>query len=200
MPLFEHGGKNPRIDPTAYVAPTATLVGDVSIGPGSAVLFGAVLTAESGPVRVGKECVIMENSVLRGLARHPLTVGDHVLVGPQAHLSGCRLEGEVFVATGACIFNGAWLERGSIVKIQGIVHVRSRLTANSVVPIGWVAVGDPAEILPPQEDERLSQGLRERNFRGTVFGLSRDASMSQVNARYAASLQNYRHLVLNNHS
>lgn len=194
MPLFEHQGKAPRIDPSAYVAPTATLVGDVEVGPGAAVLFGAVLSAEGGPIRVGSDCIVMENAVLRGLARHPLVLGNHVLVGPLAHLTGCSVEEEVFIATGACIFNGAVLESGSIVKIQAIVHIRSRLSAGSVVPIGWIAVGDPAKILPPHEDQLLTQGLLERNFRGTVFGLPRDASMSQVNRRYLSGLHKFRHL------
>lgn len=194
MQLFEHQGKRPRIAPTAYVAPTATLVGDVRVGAGSSVLFGAVLAAEGGPVRIGRQCVVMENAVLRGLARHPLQIGDHVLVGPHAHLTGCRVESEVFIATGACIFNGAVLERGSVVKVQGIVHIRSRLESNRIVPIGWIALGDPAEILPLHEEVRISEMLRERDFRGTVFGLSKDCTMQQMNERYTASLQRYRDL------
>lgn len=194
MQLFEHQGKRPRVDPSAYVAPTATLVGDVRVGPGSTVLFGAVLAAEGGPVKVGRECVVMENAVLRGLSRHPLEMGDYVLVGPHAHLTGCRLESEVFVATGACIFNGALLERGSVVRIQGIVHVRSRLESNQIVPIGWIALGDPAEILPPDEEKRISEMLLERDFRGTVFGLTKDCTMRQMNRRYTTSLRRYRDL------
>lgn len=193
MPLFDHDGKRPRVDSTAYVAPTATLVGDVRVGPGSVVLFGAVLAAETGPITIGRECLIMENAVLRGLARHPLVVEDHVLVGPHAHLTGCHVQPEVFVATGACLFNGAVLETGSTVKIQGIVHIRTRLPANAVVPIGWIAVGDPVEILPPEQNARLAELLRERNFMGTVFG-QRERSIKKMTESYTRNLQIYREL------
>jgi carbonic anhydrase/acetyltransferase-like protein (isoleucine patch superfamily) len=194
MPLFEHNGKRPRIAPGAFVAPTATLIGEVSIGVGSVVLFGAVLVAETGPVAVGRECVIMENAVLRGVARHPLVIEDHVLVGPHAHLTGCRVQREVFVATGACLFNGAVLEPESTVKVQGIVHVRTRLPAGAVVPIGWIAVGDPVEILPPEAEARLTALLRERNFMETVFG-QRERSIKRMAEAYSGSLQRYRDLV-----
>jgi carbonic anhydrase/acetyltransferase-like protein (isoleucine patch superfamily) len=193
MSLFEHVGKCPRIDPTAFVAPTATLIGDVSIGAGSVVLFGAVLAAETGPISIGCQCVIMENAVLRGVARHPLVIEDHVLVGPHAHLTGCRVQHEVFVATGACLFNGAVLEPKSTVKIQGIVHVGTRLPAETVVPIGWIAVGDPIEILPPETEPRLTALLREQNFMKTVFG-QKERSIKRMAETYSGSLQNYRDL------
>jgi len=80
--LLEHKGKRPHIHESAYIAPTATVCGDVTIGAESCVLFGAVLVAEGGPVAIGEHCVVMEQAVLRGTARHPVRVGNHVLVGP----------------------------------------------------------------------------------------------------------------------
>ena len=79
--LLEHKGKRPHIHESAYIAPTATVCGDVTIGAESCVLFGAVLVAEGGPVAIGEHCVVMEQAVLRGTARHPVRVGNHVLVG-----------------------------------------------------------------------------------------------------------------------
>ena len=73
--LLEHQGQRPRADPSSYIAPNATLCGDVSIGNGTAVLFGAVMTADGGPVKIGRNCMIMENAVIRGTERHPATVG-----------------------------------------------------------------------------------------------------------------------------
>jgi carbonic anhydrase/acetyltransferase-like protein (isoleucine patch superfamily) len=64
--LLEHRGKVPAVDPSAYVAPTAVLCGDVRVGPQARVLFGAVLSAEDGLVEVGARCVVMENALLRG--------------------------------------------------------------------------------------------------------------------------------------
>src|SRR5215510_199535 len=65
--MFEHKGRRPTIDPSARVAPNATICGDVSIGPNVSVGFGAVITAESGPVAIGANCVIMDTAVLRGV-------------------------------------------------------------------------------------------------------------------------------------
>lgn len=189
--LFAHQGQQPRIHPTAYVAPTATLCGDVIVGPNSRVLFGAVITAESGPVQIGAQCIIMEHAVVRGVARHPVHIGQHVLVGPHAHLSGCTVEDDVFIATGSSIFNGAVVGTRSVVRINGIVHVGSRLPASATVPIGWTAVGDPAEVLPPEAHERILALLAERGFSQTVFGLSPSRSMQQLTERYAHGLQSY---------
>jgi carbonic anhydrase/acetyltransferase-like protein (isoleucine patch superfamily) len=193
MALFEHRGKRPQIDPSAWIAPTATIVGDVTIGAESTVAFGAVVTAESGPVTLGRQCVVMENAVLRGVSGYPLVIDDNVLVGPHAHLSGCHVEREVFVATGASIFNGAVLGAGSVVRINGVVHVRTSLAAGAIVPIGWVAVGDPAEILPPEKSDRQSALLLERDFSGTVFGLEK-RSVAEMTQRYSASLRRYREI------
>src|SRR5215475_11920789 len=93
-----------------------------------------------------RNCVIMDTAVLRGIKNAPLLLGDNVLVGPRAHLTGCTIEDDVFLATGATIFNGAHIGRRSEVRINGIVHIRTRLPAGSTVPLNWIAVGDPANI------------------------------------------------------
>ncbi len=192
--LFEHRGKRPRIHESAYVAPTATICGDVSIGEGSRVLFGAVVTAEGGPVEIGAECVVMENAVVRGTPRHPTRLGDHVLVGPHAHLTGCTIEDDCFIATGACVFNGATIGRGAVVAINGVVHIRTVLPPGARVPIGWTAVGDPAEVMSPSEDERRRALLEPLDFPRTVFGVERaqaDTMMPGLMRRYAAGLERH---------
>ena len=120
--LIEHLGKRPRIDPSAYVAPTATLCGDVTVGPDCRVLFGAVVTADGGPVEIGERCIVMENTVIRGTARHPVRTGDHVLVGPRAYLTGCAVEDDAFLATGSTVFNAARIGARAEVRINGVVH------------------------------------------------------------------------------
>jgi len=95
----------------------------VSVGAGSCVLHGAVLAAQGGPVQVGADCVIMENAVLRGTARHSLLFGDAVLAGPHAQLTGCTAADEVFIAAGAMVLNGAHLGRAAAVAAGAIVHL-----------------------------------------------------------------------------
>jgi carbonic anhydrase/acetyltransferase-like protein (isoleucine patch superfamily) len=191
--LIEHGGERPKVHQTAYVAQTAVVCGDVTIGEETRVLFGAVITAEGGPVVIGGRCVIMENAVIRGTPKHPCAIGDHVLIGPRSYLTGCTVEGECFLATGATVFNGAVLGKGAEVKINGLLHVNSVLPAEASVPIGWVAVGDPAQMFPPEANEEIWAIQRTLDFPRTVFGVSRqDFRMPEVMARYTRSLGRHR--------
>jgi len=163
--------KAPQIDPDAWVAPTAVLSGDVRVGPGSCVLHGAVLNADGGAVQVGANCVIMENAVLRGTPRHPLTIGDHVLAGPNSYLTGATIGDEVFIATGAMVFNGATMGAASSVALGGAVHINCVVPPETRIPIGWIAVGDPARLYPPGEADSIRAGLEEAGgFLPFVFG------------------------------
>ena len=139
--LIEHLGKRPQVDATTYVAPNAVLCGNVVVGPRCRILFGAVLTAEGGPIEVGSQCIVMENAVIRGSKPYPTHIGDNVLVGPRAYLTGCTVEDDVFLATGSTVFNGASIGARAEVRINGVVHLRTRIEPDATVPIGWVAVG-----------------------------------------------------------
>lgn len=191
--LIEHEGKSPQVDESAYVAPTAVLCGDVRVGADSRILFGAVLTAESGSIEVGERCIIMENALLRGRDSQPAALGDHVLVGPHAHVNGARVESEVFLATGASVFPGARIGSGSEVRINGVVHVNSRVEPGTTVPIGWIAVGDPARLFGPGAHDELWEIQEQMDFPGTVFGIPREeATMERVCGRYAESFGRHR--------
>ena len=174
--LIEHRGRSPTVDPTAYVAPTAVLCGDVRVGAEARVLFGAVLTAEDGRVDVGARCVVMENALLRARGDNPLRLGDDVMVGPHAHLNGTEVGDGCFLATGASLFPGSRLGRNVEVRINGVVHVNSVLEDGAVVPIAWVAVGDPAKILAPGRHEEIWRVQESLDFPQTVYGLGREAS------------------------
>src|SRR3954469_7637505 len=174
--LIEHRGKRPTVDPSAYVAPTAVLCGDVRIGPDARILFGAVVSGEDGRVEIGARCVVMENALVRGREAHPVELGDDVLVGPHAHVNGSVVDSGAFIATGAALFPGSRLGRNAEVRINGVVHVNTVLDDGALVPIGWVAVGDPARILPPGDHDAIWAIQRELDFPGTVHGVPRDAS------------------------
>ena len=191
--LIEHLGRSPRIHDTAWVAPSATVSGDVEVGPETRVLFGAVLTAEGGPISIGSQSVIMENAVLRATPKHPLVVGDHVLIGPNTHLSGCHVKDEAFIATGAAVFNGAMIGTGAEVRINGVVHVKTSIQDRGTVPIGWVAVGDPATILPPDRHDEIWEKLQPLNFPREVFGVERSPEMMvEIMSRYTKGLSTHK--------
>jgi carbonic anhydrase/acetyltransferase-like protein (isoleucine patch superfamily) len=195
---IRHRETTPSVNPEAYVAPTAVLSGQVTVGPGSCVLPGAVLSADGGSVEIGANCVIMEHAVLRGTPRHPLTIGDHVLVGPHSYLSGCTVGDEVFIATGAMVFNGALMGQASSVALGGAVHIGCVVPPQTRIPIGWVAVGDPARLYPPEQADDIRAGLEDAGgFLPFVFGTDpaadRSEQMRTAMGRYASFLSRSHH-------
>ncbi len=181
--LLEHRGRRPVVPESAYVAPSAVLCGAVVLAEGSRVLHGAVLTAENGEVRLGANSVVMENALVRGRADHPALLGDAVLVGPHAHVNGATVEDEVFIATGAALFPGSVAGAGAELRVNSVLQVNSRLESGAVLPIGWIAVGDPAQLFSPDRHEELWQIQRELDFPGTVYGVPRGTPMRDIMSR-----------------
>lgn len=194
--LYEHRGKRPVVDPTATIAPTAVLCGDVRIGPGCAIAFGAVLSAEDGSIVLGESCIVMENAVVKAGKRAPVRIGNHVLIGPRAYLTGCTIADDVFLATGATVFNHAVIGARAEVRINGTVHLKTVVPEDATVPIGWVAVGDPAAILPPDRHDAIWAIQEKLDFPKAVFGLERpppgSSLMPELTRRYAAFLRAHR--------
>ncbi|MGN6126498.1 MAG: gamma carbonic anhydrase family protein, partial [Humibacter sp.] len=92
-------------------------------------------------------------------------------------------ESEAFIATGASLFPGSVIGAGAEVRINGVVQVNTRLAPGAVVPIGWIAVGDPATVLPPERHDEIWAIQRELDFAGTVYGADRGMSMSEIMRR-----------------
>ena len=192
--IYRHDGRTPLVDPAAWVAPDATVVGDVEIGAGSRVMHGARIVASDGPIRIGRMVIVMENAVLRSTGGHGCLVGNHCLIGPNTHVVGATVGEEVFVATGAALFHGCWIGKGAEVRINAVVHIRTRLDPGATVPIGWVAVGDPARILPPDAHEQIWAAQAPLHFPLTVYGLDRTTPdlMCRITERLSDRLSGHR--------
>lgn len=181
--------KKPEIHSSAYVAPTATICRDVTIGANCRVMHGASIIAEGGKIRLGENCVIFENAVVRSNANHSAFIGNFCLIGPNAHIVGCTIEDEVFVATGASVFHSAHLGKGSEIRINAVVHLKSYLEPGALVPIGWIAVGNPAKLFPPGQHEEIWKMQEPLNFPLTVYGFERpEANMIKITQRLAENL------------
>ncbi|MFF9108862.1 gamma carbonic anhydrase family protein [Streptomyces sp. NPDC014776] len=181
---IRHRGRAPQVHPSAYVAPTATLVGDVRVGPRARVMYGAVLTAEGAFVEVGEATVVCENAVLRASATagaQPVVLGDHVFVGPHATLLGCRAERCAYLATGATVLQEARLGAGAVVAVGALVHARARVPAEFFVPPHTLAVGDPVRLLAPG-DPAVPEAIAGVGFARTAFGV--DAEWTDRIRRY----------------
>lgn len=194
--IIKHLGKSPVIDESAYIAPNAVVCGGVKIGKNARVMFGASIIAEGGYIEIGDNCVILENTVLRSTTNHSLKIGDNVLVGPNAHLVGCTIEDNVFIATGASIFHGVKLCQGAEVRINGVVHIKTTRPENETVPIGWVAVGTPAKILPPEQHNEIWAIQKPLNFRKFVYGMDRkpegQTNMPEITEMMVKSLKSHK--------
>ncbi|MEU4361052.1 hypothetical protein [Promicromonospora sp. NPDC023987] len=181
---IRHRGLEPQVHPTAYIAPTATLVGDVRVGPRARVMYGAVLDAEGSRIEVGEAAVICENAVLRGSAvagDQPVLVGDHVFVGPQATLLGCEVGRCVYVATAATVLQRARLGAGSVVAVGALVHAHTVVPDEYFVPPHTVALDEPVRLLAPG-DPGLAEAVARVGFARVAFGV--DAEWTDRISRY----------------
>lgn len=173
--FIEHLGKRPRIHPSAYVAPTAVVSGDVEVGEECHILHGAVITAEGAPVTIGRYCIVMENAVMRGAGgkqqTFPVSIGDYTLIGPHAYIVGCTIGEYCFIATGSMVFNNAHLKPGCTVALGGMVHIGTTLEEEQAVPLQHVAIGTPATIFAPGETEPMMKKLGQQGFMNMVFGI-----------------------------
>ncbi len=179
--IIRHEGKEPKIDGTAYIAPNATICGDVSIGKGSRIMFGAQIIAESNPISIGENCIVLENAVIRAAGAGKLTIGNNCLIGPNAHLASCEIADEVFVATGASIFHGARVGSGAEIRINAIVHLKTHFPEGEVLPIGWIALGNPVRMFAPKDHKEIWEIQQSLNFPDLVYGLGERDDLRNTN-------------------
>lgn len=174
---IRHRGHEPQVHPSAYVAPTATLVGNVRIGPRARVMYGAVLDAEGSRIDVGEAAVICENAVLRASSAvgtdQPVVLGDHVFVGPHATLLGCLVDRCAYLATAATVLQTARLGAGAVVAVGGFVHAGTVVPDEFFVAPHMLAVGDPVRVLVPGSAE-VPAAIRQVGFASVAFGVDAD--------------------------
>jgi carbonic anhydrase/acetyltransferase-like protein (isoleucine patch superfamily) len=173
--LLRHRGREPAVDPSAFVAPTATLVGDVRVGPRARVMYGAVLDAEASRVEVGECAIVCEHAVLRATAaggtERPVVLGDHAFVGPHATLLGCHVGRCAYLATGVTVLHAARVGAGGSVAVGALVHAGAVVPDELFVPPNMLAVGDPVRLLPPDDPQALGEAVRSTGFARLAFGV-----------------------------
>jgi carbonic anhydrase/acetyltransferase-like protein (isoleucine patch superfamily) len=189
--IIRHRDRDPAIDRSSFIAPTAVLVGDVNIGSRTRVMYGAVLDSEASRVEVGECTIVCENAVLRATrteaVQHPVRVADHVMVGPHATLLGCHVERTAYIATGATILQGARIGVGAVVAVGALVHAGTILPDGYFVPPNMIALGDPVEVRSPDNPASLTEAVKEVGFLGIAFGL--DMGWEDQSARYEWAME-----------
>lgn len=166
MPLYELSGVAPQVDSAAWIADSATVIGDVSIGADCSIWYGAVIRGDNEPIRIDAGTNIQEGAVLHADPGFPLHVAAGVTVGHQAMLHGCSIGPDSLVGIGAVILNGARIGRGCLVGAGALVTERKEFPDHALI------VGSPAKVLRILGEEELA-GLRRNAVhyaeRGRVF-------------------------------
>jgi carbonic anhydrase/acetyltransferase-like protein (isoleucine patch superfamily) len=140
--IFPFAGKTPIIAPDAFVAPNATLIGDVVIGQGSSVWYGCILRGDYNVIRIGARSNIQDGCVVHIDSRTAgAIVGDDVTVGHMCLIHACTLESGCFVGNKATVMDGAVVESGAMVAAGALVTPHKR------VPAGELWGGSPAKKL-----------------------------------------------------
>jgi carbonic anhydrase/acetyltransferase-like protein (isoleucine patch superfamily) len=139
MALYALDDKVPRVPDSAWVADTATVVGDVELGEQASIWFGAVVRGDNASIRIGARSNVQENAVLHVDPGLPIVVGEGVTVGHLAMLHGCSIGDGSLIGIGAVVLNGARIGRECIVGAGALV------TEGKTFPDGSLIVGAPAQ-------------------------------------------------------
>lgn len=143
MPLFSFEGTSPTIHPEAFVAPTATVVGDVTIEAGASVWFGAVVRGDYSPVTIREGANVQDGSVLHAPPGMPCEIGPGATVAHLCVVHGAILGEECLVANGATILDGATIGARTMIAAHSLVP------ANAEIPDEVLAAGSPAQVKKP---------------------------------------------------
>jgi len=147
---FELSGKRPTVHPDAYIAPTAVLIGDVEVGAGASVWFGAVLRGDEAAIKVGDGANIQDNVVVHCARDLPTLIERNASVGHSAQLEGCVVEEGALVGMGATMLQRSRLGAGSMLAAGAV------LGEGKSVPAGHLAAGVPATVRKPLDGSSQS--------------------------------------------
>lgn len=155
--IASYEGKTPRIGKDVFIAPTACVIGDVEIGEGTSIWYGAVIRGDRAKIRIGRNTNIQDNSTLHADPDSPLVVGDYVTVGHNCVLHGCTIGDDCLIGMGTAVLNDAHVQSGSVIASGSVVK------EGGVIRAFCLAAGSPAEVkkeLGPERSKKNRQNAR----------------------------------------
>lgn len=138
--IIEYNGVRPQIAADAFIAPTATIIGNVEIGSKANIWFGAVLRGDEGQIVIGERVSIQDNAVIHTNHEHPTLIEAEVTVGHAVVMEGCRIERGALIGMNATVLPGAVIEAGALVAAGSVVR------EGQVIPAHSLAAGVPAQV------------------------------------------------------
>ena len=148
----------PKVAPNCFIAQNSTLVGDIEIGEGSSVWFGAVIRADMAPIRIGKNVNIQDNCAMHVSVDRPTKIGDNVSVGHGAILHSTEIKGDCIIGMGAILLTGSKIGKNCIIGAGSVVTEDTEIPDNSIV------MGIPAKVVKQTTEEhtkRIKKGIEE---------------------------------------
>ncbi len=150
------GDKKPVIGKNCYIAPTATIIGDVTMGDGCSVWFGAVLRGDVAPIRLGNRVNVQDNAVIHGTyERHDTIIGNDVSIGHSAIVHGAKISNRVLIGMGSIVLDGATVESDTIIAAGAV------LTGGKTAESHGIYAGTPAkrikELSPEQANDTITR-------------------------------------------
>jgi carbonic anhydrase/acetyltransferase-like protein (isoleucine patch superfamily) len=149
-----YGALHPRVDPRAFVAPGAWVVGDVEVGPDASVWFNAVLRGDSARVSVGARTNVQDGAVLHTDEGAPCVVGEACTIGHRAVVHGCTVESGSLIGMGAIVLSGAVIGAESLVAAGALVPEHRTFAPRSLI------MGSPARVVRTLSDEDVERLIR----------------------------------------
>lgn len=156
MPVYSFRGKTPQLDPSVFVAPTATIIGNVKVARDASIWFGAVIRGDLELIEIGERTNIQDNVTIHADPGNPCRIGDDVVVGHNSVLHGCTIGSNTVIGMGSVVLNGAKVGSGSIVGAGSVITEGKEFPPNSLI------VGAPAQLkrtLPPETVEAVKAGV-----------------------------------------
>jgi carbonic anhydrase/acetyltransferase-like protein (isoleucine patch superfamily) len=168
MPTYAIDGLEPRFDDrqTNWVAPDATLIGNVSVGRNVGIWFGTVLRGDNDVIAIGEDTNVQEHTIMHTDPGFPLTIGKGCTIGHRALLHGCTIGDNSLIGMGAIVLNGAKIGRNSLVGAGALVTEGKEFPDNSLI------VGSPAKVARTLDDaavEKLRQSAAHYVENGRRF-------------------------------
>ncbi|WP_067864764.1 gamma carbonic anhydrase family protein [Nocardia shimofusensis] len=154
MPLYEYEGKRPQVDPTAFLAPNATLIGDVRVAAGASIWYGAVLRADVTPILIGENANVQDNAVLHGPQDAPIEIGAGATIAHSVVFHGASLGAGSIVGNNSTVLDLARIGAGSMLAAHSV------LSPHTEIPDGVLAAGSPAVVKRPIQGTAAEEWLR----------------------------------------
>ncbi|KIN72471.1 gamma carbonic anhydrase family protein [Sulfitobacter guttiformis] len=171
MTIYALGEKSPQIDPSAWIAPDANIVGNVRLAERTSVWFGCTIRGDNEVISIGAGSNVQENSVFHTDPGCPLTIGENCTIGHKVMLHGCTIGDNSLIGMGATVLNGAKIGKNCLIGAGALI------TENKVIPDGSLVMGAPGKVVRTLDE-------------AAIAGLTRSAEHYQQNAaRFRSDLR-----------